>query len=39
MLDLNLWKDIPAGDQPPKMLNMVIEVMSTSRDKYEYNTE
>jgi inorganic pyrophosphatase len=36
---LNLWKDIPAGDQPPERLNMVIEVMSTSRDKYEYNID
>ena len=36
---MNLWKDIPAGDKPPELLNMVIEVMSTSRDKYEYHTE
>ena len=34
---MNLWKDIPAGDNPPERLNMVIEVMSASRDKYEYN--
>jgi inorganic pyrophosphatase len=34
-----LWKDIPAGDDPPERLNMVIEVMSASRDKYEYNSE
>ena len=33
---MNLWKDIPAGDDPPKVLNMVIEVTSNSRDKYEY---
>jgi inorganic pyrophosphatase len=33
----NLWKDIPVGDKPPELLNMVIEVMSTSRDKYEYS--
>jgi inorganic pyrophosphatase len=38
-LTLNLWKAIPAGDKPPKLLNMVIEVMSTSRDKYEYDIE
>jgi inorganic pyrophosphatase len=36
---MNLWKDIPAGDKPPELLNMVIEVMSTSRDKYEYSIE
>jgi inorganic pyrophosphatase len=36
---MNLWRDIPAGDKPPELLNMVIEVMSTSRDKYEYSIE
>jgi inorganic pyrophosphatase len=36
---LNLWKQIPAGDNPPELLNMVIEVMSGSRDKYEYRSE
>jgi len=34
---MNFWKDIPAGDQSPELLNMVIEVTSGSRDKYEYN--
>ena len=34
---MNFWKDIPAGEKPPELLNMVIEVMSNSRDKYEYN--
>jgi inorganic pyrophosphatase len=33
-----VWKDIPAGDKPPVLLNMVIEVASGSRDKYEYNS-
>jgi inorganic pyrophosphatase len=36
---LNLWKQIPAGDNPPEILNMVIEVMSGSRDKYEYRSD
>jgi inorganic pyrophosphatase len=36
---MNLWKDIPVGDKPPELLNMVIEVVSDSRDKYEYNPE
>ena len=36
---LNVWKDIPAGDKPPVLLNMVIEVISGSRDKYEYSSE
>ena len=34
---MNFWKDLPAGDSPPELLNMVIEVISGSRDKYEYN--
>src|SRR5665648_162492 len=33
---MNFWRDIPAGDNPPELLNMVIEVASGSRDKYEY---
>ena len=36
---MNFWKDIPAGDKPPELLNMVIEVVSGSRDKYEYNSK
>ena len=36
---MNFWKDIPAGDKPPELLNMVIEVTSDSRDKYEYNAK
>ncbi len=34
---MNFWKDLPAGDNPPEILNMVIEVGSGSRDKYEYS--
>jgi inorganic pyrophosphatase len=36
---MNLWKDIPPGDSPPLILNAVIEVISGSRDKYEYKPE
>ena len=36
---MNLWKDIPPGDSPPVTLNAVIEVISGSRDKYEYRQE
>lgn len=36
---MNFWKNIPTGDNPPQLLNMVIEVTSGSRDKYEYNTD
>jgi inorganic pyrophosphatase len=36
---LNYWRDIPLGEKPPKLLNAVIEVVSGSRDKYEYKSE
>jgi inorganic pyrophosphatase len=36
---LDLWKDVPLGEKSPKLLNVVIEVVSGSRDKYEYNSE
>jgi len=36
---MDVWKKIPAGDKPPEILNMVIEVVSGSRDKYEYKIE
>ena len=36
---MNFWKNIPIGDNPPKLLNMVVEVVSGSRDKYEYNPD
>jgi len=36
---VNLWRDIPVGDNPPEIVNAVIEVVSRSRDKYEYSRE
>lgn len=36
---MNLWKNIPPGDNPPFILNAVIEVITGSRDKYEYKHE
>jgi inorganic pyrophosphatase len=38
-LFLDLWRNIPSGDDPPEILNAVIEVVSKSRDKYEYKPE
>lgn len=38
-LFMNLWRDIPPGDDPPEIMNVVVEVISGSRDKYEYNRE
>ncbi len=34
---VNLWRQIPSGDRPPEVVNAVIEVVSRSRDKYEYH--
>jgi len=36
---MNLWRDIPVGDNPPKIVNVTIEVIMGSRDKYEYNID
>jgi len=34
---MNLLNNIPAGEKPPERINAIIEVVSGSRDKYEYN--
>ncbi len=36
---MNLFYDIPSGDNPPELINVVIEVETRSRDKYEYREE
>ena len=36
---MNLWHDVPSGDRPPDLVNVVVEVISGSRDKYEYKFE
>jgi Inorganic pyrophosphatase len=36
---MNFWRQIPAGTNPPAELNMVIEVTSGSRAKFEYNPD
>lgn len=36
---MNYWKDIPLGEKAPELLYAVIEVVSGSRDKYEYKSE
>ena len=36
---MDYWRDIPTGDNPPVILNAIIEVISGSRDKYEYKHE
>lgn len=36
---MNFLECIPVGENPPELLNVIIEVVSGSRDKYEYNDE
>ena len=36
---MNLWRDVPSGDRSPDLVNVVVEVTSGSRDKYEYAFE
>ncbi len=36
---MNFWRQIPTGDDPPGLLNMVIEVTTGSRDKFEYKSD
>jgi inorganic pyrophosphatase len=36
---MDLWKDVPSGEDPPTIMNAVVEVISGSRDKYEYKSE
>lgn len=39
IVSLDLWRGIPAGDNPPDIVNVIVEVAGGSRDKYEYNLE
>ncbi|MGD6852787.1 MAG: inorganic diphosphatase [Candidatus Bathyarchaeia archaeon] len=36
---MNFWNQIPSGANPPLELNMVIEVTSGSRSKFEYKSD
>lgn len=35
----NLYKDIPAGKNPPEDINVVVDIPKGSSNKYEYNEE
>jgi inorganic pyrophosphatase len=35
----NLFKDIPAGENPPEEINVVVDIPKGSNNKYEYNEE
>jgi len=36
---MNLFKDIPSGDNPPEEINVVVDIPKGSHNKYEYNEE
>jgi len=36
---MNLWRDLPPGPNPPRVINVIIEVPKGSRNKYEYDTK
>lgn len=36
---MNLWRELPPGPDPPRVINVIIEVPKGSRNKYEYDTK
>ena len=34
---LNLWHDLPCGQNPPEIVTAVVEIPSGSRNKYEFD--
>lgn len=36
---MNYFKDIPSGENPPELINVVVEIPKGARNKYEYNEE
>lgn len=38
-INMNLFKDIPAGDNPPEEINVVVEIPKGSKNKYEYDEQ
>ena len=36
---VNLFKDIPSGDNPPEKINVVIDIPQGGKNKFEYNEE
>lgn len=35
----NLWRDLPAGPDPPKQVNVIVEVPKGETNKYEYDPQ
>jgi inorganic pyrophosphatase len=36
---VNLWHDLPTGPRPPDIIHVIIEIPSTTRNKYEFDHE
>jgi inorganic pyrophosphatase len=36
---MNLWHDIPSGDDLPKVINVIVEIPKGSKNKYEIDKE
>lgn len=36
---MNLWHDLPTGPEPPQLIHAIIEIPSTTRNKYELDHE
>jgi inorganic pyrophosphatase len=34
---VNLWHDLPLGSSPPEQINVIIEIPSNTRNKYEFD--
>jgi inorganic pyrophosphatase len=38
-LQSNLWTDLPAGPEPPRVVHVVVEIPKGSRNKFEYDEQ
>lgn len=36
---MNLWHDLPTGPEPPGVINVLVEIPTGSRNKYEFHHE
>ena len=36
---MNLWRELPPGPDPPRLIHVIVEVPKGSRNKYEYEEE
>ena len=36
---MNLWHDLPTGPRPPEIIHVIVEIPSSTRNKYEFDHE